>query len=105
MITQVNSKAVLEVADDPRLSRGTKAFLQLLNSGGVPLETLSPLEARQVLVDAQASLQLLDEKYGNERSRNEYLDNLFSQLKIELKFFARELERKKLKPISSIKFR
>jgi CPA1 family monovalent cation:H+ antiporter len=55
-------------------------------------------------VDAQASLQLLDEKYGNKRSRNEYLDNLFSQLEIELKFFARELERKKLKPISSTKF-
>ena len=58
MITQVNSKAVLEVADDPRLSRGTKAFLQLLNSGGVPLETLSPLEARQVLVDAQAAVNV-----------------------------------------------
>ena len=58
MITQVNSKAVLEVADDPRLSRGTKAFLQLLNSGGVPLETLSPLEAHQVLVDAQAAVNV-----------------------------------------------
>ncbi len=58
MITQVNSQAVLEVADDPRLSRETKAFLKGLNSGGVPLETLTPLAARQVLVDAQASVQV-----------------------------------------------
>lgn len=49
----------LEVAVDPRLSRGTKAFLKALNSaGGPPLETLSPVEARQVLVDAQASVQV-----------------------------------------------
>jgi acetyl esterase/lipase len=58
MIAQVTSSAVkvLEVADDPRLSREVKAFLKLLNAGGVPLETLPPLEARQVLVDAQASV-------------------------------------------------
>jgi acetyl esterase len=58
MVTQVSSPAVkvLEVADDPRLSRGVKEFLNVLNSGGVGLETLSPLEARQVLVDAQASV-------------------------------------------------
>ncbi len=58
MVAQVNSPAakVLEVADDPRLSREVKAFLKLLNSGGAPLETLPPLEARQVLVDAQASV-------------------------------------------------
>jgi acetyl esterase len=47
----------LEVATDPRLSRGVKAFLQVLNSsGGPPLETLPPLEAREVLVNAQASV-------------------------------------------------
>jgi len=46
-----------EVADDPRLSRGVRAFLNVLNSaGGPPLETLPPLEARQVLVNAQASI-------------------------------------------------
>ncbi|WP_026073135.1 alpha/beta hydrolase [Nodosilinea nodulosa] len=57
MIAQVKaqSETILEVADDPRLSREVKAFLKVLNSGGVPLETLPPLEARQVLVDAQAS--------------------------------------------------
>lgn len=61
MIAQVPSQAtkVLEVADDSRLSREVKAFLALLNSGdSVPLETLSPLAARQVLVDAQASVNV-----------------------------------------------
>ncbi|MBD2157286.1 alpha/beta hydrolase [Leptolyngbya sp. FACHB-16] len=58
MVAQVNSQAakLLEVADDPRLSKGTKEFLKLLNSGGVALEQLTPIEARQVLVDAQASV-------------------------------------------------
>ena len=58
MVAQVNSPAAktLAVADDPRLSREVKAFLKLLNAGGAPLETLPPLEARQVLVDAQASV-------------------------------------------------
>ena len=46
----------IEVEVDPRLSRGVKAFLRVLNSsGGPPLETLPPLEAREVLVNAQAS--------------------------------------------------
>jgi acetyl esterase/lipase len=60
MISQAKSQAVkvLEVADDLRLSREVKAFLKLLNSGGVPLETLPPLEARQVLVNAQASVKV-----------------------------------------------
>ncbi|MBW4689851.1 MAG: alpha/beta hydrolase [Komarekiella atlantica HA4396-MV6] len=60
MISRANSQAVkvLEVADDPRLSREVKAFLKVLNSGGVALETLTPLQARQVLVDAQASVQV-----------------------------------------------
>jgi acetyl esterase len=60
MIAQATSQAVkvMEVADDPRLSKEVKAFLALLNSGGVPLETLTPVEARQVLVDAQASVKV-----------------------------------------------
>ncbi|MDF5738353.1 alpha/beta hydrolase [Nostoc sp.] len=60
MVSQVKSPAVkvLEVTDDPRLSTGVKAFLKLLNSGGVGLETLTPLEARQVLVDAQAAVEV-----------------------------------------------
>ena len=60
MVAQVNSPAVkvLEVADDPRLSREVKAFLKELNSAGVALETLPPLEARQALADAQASVKV-----------------------------------------------
>jgi acetyl esterase len=60
MVAQINSPAVklLEVADDPRLSRETREFLKGLNSVGVALEKLSPLEARQVLVDAQASVKV-----------------------------------------------
>ncbi|MBD2077156.1 alpha/beta hydrolase [Phormidium sp. FACHB-592] len=60
MVAQVNPPAVkvLEVADDPHLSKEVKAFLKLLNAGGVPLETLPPLDARQVLVDAQASVNV-----------------------------------------------
>ncbi|HEY9623885.1 MAG TPA: alpha/beta hydrolase, partial [Crinalium sp.] len=59
MVAQVNSQAkILEVADDPRLSKEVKAFLKVLNSGGVALETLPAIEARQVLVDAQASVQV-----------------------------------------------
>jgi len=46
----------IEVAVDARLSRGVKTFLKVLNSsGGPPLETLPPLAAREVLVNAQAS--------------------------------------------------
>ncbi|WP_335177819.1 alpha/beta hydrolase [Nostoc sp.] len=60
MVAQANSQAakILEVADDPRLSKGTKEFLKVLNSGGVALEKLTALVARQVLVDAQASVSV-----------------------------------------------
>ncbi|HRI60623.1 MAG TPA: alpha/beta hydrolase [Saprospiraceae bacterium] len=47
----------VDFKNDLRLSRETRAFLSALNSGGgPPLETLSPVEARQVLVGAQASV-------------------------------------------------
>src|SRR5215510_8153887 len=49
----------VDPASDPRLTRGVKAFLKVLNSaGGPPLESLPPLEAREVLVNAQASVQV-----------------------------------------------
>ena len=55
----VQSEKPLEVAGDPRLSRGVKAFLNVLNSGGgPPLEALPPLDAREVLVNAQASVKV-----------------------------------------------
>ncbi len=45
--------------DDPRLSRETRSFLNVLNAaGGSPLESLPPEKARLVLVDAQASVQV-----------------------------------------------
>lgn len=54
--TDLRRESPVEVEVDPRLSRGVKAFLKVLNSsGGPPLETLPPLEAREVLVNAQAS--------------------------------------------------
>ena len=55
--TDLRRETPVEVEVDPRLSRGVKAFLKVLNSsGGPPLETLPPLEAREVLVNAQASV-------------------------------------------------
>jgi acetyl esterase/lipase len=50
MVAQVNSPAanILEVANDPRLSKEVKAFLKFLNSGGVALEKLSPIEVTTV---------------------------------------------------------
>jgi acetyl esterase/lipase len=55
--TNLEREKPLEIAADPRLSRGVKAFLQALNSaGGPPLESLPPLAAREVLVQAQASV-------------------------------------------------
>tara|TARA_Y100001001_G_scaffold95343_1_gene93051 strand:+ start:771 stop:1817 length:1047 start_codon:yes stop_codon:yes gene_type:complete len=42
---------------DPNISKDTRAFLAVLNSGdGPPLEELSPKDARQVLVGAQNSV-------------------------------------------------
>jgi len=45
-------------ADDKHIEKEIKAFLKVLNTGGVPLETLSKEEARQVLIDAQASVKV-----------------------------------------------
>lgn len=43
--------------EDPQISKGVQEFLSALNtSGGAPLETLTPEEARAVLVGAQASV-------------------------------------------------
>jgi len=45
--------------NDPNIDRHTKAFLHALNnSGGAPLETLSPKDAREVLVGAQKSVKV-----------------------------------------------
>ena len=47
----------VKAENDPKILSGIREFLKALNnSGGKPLETLSPEEARQVLVDAQKSV-------------------------------------------------
>jgi acetyl esterase len=49
----------VDPAENPKVERNVRAFLKALNSsGGTPLETLSPTDARQVLVGAQASVKL-----------------------------------------------
>ena len=46
------------VAEDPRLSKGTKDFLKVLNSPAPPaLEKMSPEAARKVLFDAQLAIE------------------------------------------------
>lgn len=61
MYTQT-TPTVAEVMDytvDPRLGTEVKAFLKKLNgAGGPPIETLSPIEARKVLADAQAAVRV-----------------------------------------------
>ncbi len=50
---------VQDYLTDPRLDRGTKSFLEALNtSGGPALETLSKEDARQVLIDAQKAVEV-----------------------------------------------
>lgn len=54
-----NEIEVVDYATDPLLDSKTKSFLKALNTGGgKPLETLSPVEARQVLVNAQAGVNV-----------------------------------------------
>lgn len=58
MTTQVDGQ-VKNYLDDAHLDSGTKMFLKALNSPGGPgLETLSKENARQVLLDAQASVDV-----------------------------------------------
>jgi len=46
----------IDPAENPTVDHHVRAFLKALNSsGGQPLETLAPVDARKVLVDAQAS--------------------------------------------------
>ena len=49
---------VVNYAKDPRLAKEVKAFLKELNSGGVPVESLSTEDARNVLVNAQAAVKV-----------------------------------------------
>jgi acetyl esterase len=49
----------IDPAQNPKVEHRIREFLKALNSSGAkPIETLTPAEARQVLVDAQASVTL-----------------------------------------------
>lgn len=53
------SKEIISYESDPRLSGEVRSFLKVLNtSGGKPLETLPPEDARKVLAEAQASVKV-----------------------------------------------
>jgi acetyl esterase len=59
METPNKSVIIPPFANDPMLSVEVREFLKALNApGGVPLETLDPLEARKVLEVAQASVEV-----------------------------------------------
>lgn len=59
MNTSTITPQILPVANDPAISLQTKQFLAALNSGGGdPLETMSPEDARLVLVGAQNSVSV-----------------------------------------------
>jgi len=56
--TTLKPTAIADYATDPHIDSGTKAFLKVLNSGGAPVESLSKEDARNVLVNAQASVNV-----------------------------------------------
>lgn len=51
-------KEVPDYRKDPHLGSGTKKFLEVLNSGDKPVESLPVADARQVLAGAQASVKV-----------------------------------------------
>src|SRR5687768_12973632 len=58
-LTEIEHPDVVNFADDPHLSRQVRDFLKKLNgAGGPPLETLTPIEARKALADAQAAVKV-----------------------------------------------
>jgi len=59
IMNDTKNKSTVDVALDPRISRGTKEFLKVLNSPAPPeLEKMSPEAAREVLVGAQNSADI-----------------------------------------------
>lgn len=55
----LQTNKTMEIETDPRLSPGTKEFLKVLNSPAPPeLEKLPPEEAREALVNVQASVDV-----------------------------------------------
>ena len=57
--------------------------------------TAIPEHQQEIIIQkkiAQASLDYLKEKYGNERVKNEHLDNLVARLQLDLNFFQQDFE-------------
>src|SRR5689334_17276952 len=58
-LTTARQTAAVNPAQNPKVEHRIRRFLKALNSGGgKPMETMTPAEARKVLVDAQASVRL-----------------------------------------------
>lgn len=82
LVTMEPPTGIVDFSRDPRLSCETRAFLQVLNgAGGPPLETLTPMQARQVLVNAQASVAV-DLSGIEETERTIFADGLEIKLNI-----------------------
>lgn len=63
--------------------------------GPVDRSTSLPERQQEMIIQkklAMASLQLLEEQYGEERIQNEHLNNLFARLQLDLNFFQQDLE-------------
>ena len=57
--TKPRQMTAINPAQNPKAEYRIREFLKALNSGdGKPMETMTPAEARKVLADAQASVQL-----------------------------------------------
>ncbi|MEO5891475.1 MAG: alpha/beta hydrolase [Ferruginibacter sp.] len=57
--TMPKPSKIVPFAEDPHLDSHVRQFLKLLNGGGgPPLEDMSPIDARKVLADAQASVEV-----------------------------------------------
>ncbi len=58
-LTTARKMTAINPAQNPKVEHHVREFLKALNSaGGKPMETLTPAEARKILVDAQASVRL-----------------------------------------------
>jgi acetyl esterase len=56
---KVQAQKTIDPSKDPAIERHTKAFLNILNSGGgKPMETMAPADARKVLEGAQTSVKV-----------------------------------------------
>jgi acetyl esterase len=72
---------IADYATDPAIGVGTKSFLKALNSsGGKPMETILPVDARKVLEGAQLSVQVDD-------SGVEITERTISQDDLSIKLF------------------